>query len=91
MIPRVTSGPNGLSGDEALRLAAERAASTGTRNLPEFTDLPIPGDTANLREGPDLNDECLGLLPLIGVWRGALTAVSGVHHGIPKTQKPAAK
>jgi hypothetical protein len=70
MIPRVTSGPNGLSGDEALRLAAERAASTGTRNLPEFTDLPIPGDTANLREGPQLHPQCLALLPLVGVWRG---------------------
>jgi len=70
MIPRVTSGPNGLSGDEALRLAAERAASTGARNLPEFTDLPIPGDTANLREGPPLHPQCLALLPLVGVWRG---------------------
>jgi hypothetical protein len=70
MIPRVTSGPNGLSGDEALRLAAERAASTATRNLPDFTDLPIPGDTANLREGPQLHPQCLSLLPLVGVWRG---------------------
>ncbi len=70
MIRRVTSGPNGLSGDEALRLAAERAASTGSRNLPDFTDLPIPADTANLREGPQLHSQCLSLLPLVGVWRG---------------------
>ena len=30
----------------------------------------MPDDTANLREGPDLHEQCLGLLPLIGVWRG---------------------
>lgn len=58
------------SGDAALRAAAERAATTGGRNLPRFDDLPIPNDTANLREGPDLNDACLSLLPLVGVWRG---------------------
>ncbi|HZZ51731.1 MAG TPA: FABP family protein [Pseudonocardia sp.] len=32
--------------------------------------LPIPSDTANLREGPDLHPQCLSLLPLVGVWRG---------------------
>jgi len=41
------------------------------RNRPRFEDLPIPDDTANLREGPDLHPDCLGLLPLVGVWRGA--------------------
>jgi hypothetical protein len=32
--------------------------------------LPVPADTANLREGPDLHPACLALLPLVGVWRG---------------------
>lgn len=58
------------SGDAALRAAAERAENTRGRNLPQFDDMPIPGDTANLREGPSLDDACLALLPLIGVWRG---------------------
>jgi len=58
------------SGDEAIQAAEERAASTRDRNLPQFADLPIPADTANLREGPNLNDACLALLPLVGVWRG---------------------
>ncbi len=70
MIPGVTDGSHGSPGDETLRAAAERAQRTGTRNLPEFTDLPIPGDTANLREGPELHPRCLMLLPLVGVWRG---------------------
>lgn len=58
------------SGDEAVRVAAERAKATRHLNLPQFDDLPIPADTANLREGPNLHDQCLALLPLIGVWRG---------------------
>lgn len=58
------------SGDEAIKAAAERAETTRDRNLPVFEDLPIPNDTANLREGPNLHDSCLALLPLIGVWRG---------------------
>lgn len=58
------------SGDEAIRAAAERAKSTRDRNLPQFDDLPIPADTANLREGPDLHEQCAPLLPLVGVWRG---------------------
>lgn len=60
----------GSSGDEALRVAAQRAQHTGVRNMPDFTDLPIPPDTANLREGPELHPQCLMLLPLVGVWRG---------------------
>src|ERR1700742_4178353 len=32
--------------------------------------LRIPSDTANLREGANLNDALLALLPLVGVWRG---------------------
>lgn len=56
--------------DAAIEAAAERARLTAHRNLPQFDDLPIPADTANLREGPDLNPACLALLPLVGVWRG---------------------
>ncbi|GAA4002482.1 FABP family protein [Allokutzneria multivorans] len=58
------------SGDAAVRAAAERAEHTRDRNLPQFEDMPIAGDTANLRLGPNLHDACLDLLPLIGVWRG---------------------
>ncbi len=62
----------GISGDAdaAIQAAAERARHTRHRNLPRFEDLPIPADTANLREGPELNPACLSLLPLVGVWRG---------------------
>jgi hypothetical protein len=58
------------TGDAAVRAAAERARTTRHRNLPQFDDLPVPGDTANLREGPELHERCLSLLPLVGVWRG---------------------
>ncbi|WP_019818920.1 FABP family protein [Saccharomonospora saliphila] len=58
------------SGDDAIRAAAERAEVTGRRNIPQLDDLPIPTDTANLREGVEFNDACLALLPLVGVWRG---------------------
>lgn len=72
------------SGDQALRSAAERAQSTGIRNLPEFTDLPVAGDTANLREGPELHPNCLSLLPLVGVWRGegevVYPTIEGPYH-----------
>ncbi|MDQ5856589.1 MAG: FABP family protein [Actinomycetota bacterium] len=72
------------SGDQALRSAAERAQSTGGRNLPDFTDLPIAADTANLREGPELHPNCLALLPLIGVWRGGgevvYPTIEGPYH-----------
>lgn len=66
-----TSGTSGASGtDAAIAAAAERARNTAGRNLPQFDDLPVPPDTANLREGADLHEQCLALLPLIGVWRG---------------------
>ncbi|MQA07795.1 MAG: DUF1794 domain-containing protein [Pseudonocardiaceae bacterium] len=65
-----TAGPAQGSGDAAIAAAAERAAVTRGRNLPQFEDMPIAGDTANVREGANLNDACLALLPLIGVWRG---------------------
>lgn len=58
------------SGDDAVAAAAERARQTAARNIPVFDDLPLPSDTANLREGVDLDDALLALLPLIGVWRG---------------------
>ncbi|MGE2688398.1 FABP family protein [Mycolicibacterium pulveris] len=58
------------SGDDAVAAAAERAKLTASRNIPVFTDLPGPPDTANLREGADLDDALLALLPLVGVWRG---------------------
>ena len=60
----------GGSGDRAVAAAAERAKVTAARNIPVFTDLPAPADTANLREGADLNNALLALLPLVGVWRG---------------------
>lgn len=58
------------SGDRAVAAAAERAKVTAGRNIPSFDDLPLPADTANLREGANLNDALLALLPLVGVWRG---------------------
>ena len=60
----------GGSGDRAVAAAAERAKATAARNIPVFDDLPVPADTANLREGANLNDALLALLPLVGVWRG---------------------
>ncbi|WP_018330589.1 FABP family protein [Actinomycetospora chiangmaiensis] len=62
--------PEGLAGNEAIRAAEERAELTRGANRPQWTDLPIPDDTANLRQGPDLNDALLPILPLVGVWRG---------------------
>jgi hypothetical protein len=49
---------------------ANAAPDSSGRNRPRFDDLPVPDDTANLREGPDLHEQCLPLLPLVGVWRG---------------------
>ena len=54
-------------GDAALQAATERAAE---RDLPQFDDLPIGPDTANLRHGIELHPQCLPLSPLVGVWRG---------------------
>lgn len=56
--------------DDAVKAAAQRAKHTRWRNIPQLEGLAIPGDTANLREGPSLHDACLPLLPLVGVWRG---------------------
>jgi hypothetical protein len=49
---------------------AAAAPDAPRRNRPRWDDLPVPDDTANLREGPDLHPLCTGLLPLVGVWRG---------------------
>jgi THAP4-like, heme-binding beta-barrel domain len=62
--------PKPGSGDRAVAAAVERAKITAARNIPVFDDLPLPADTANLREGANLNDALLALLPLVGVWRG---------------------
>lgn len=62
--------PGLRSGDEAVAAAAERARETAARNIPVFGDLPLPADTANLRDGANLDDALLALLPLVGVWRG---------------------
>lgn len=57
------------SGDRAVAAAVERAKQTAGRNIPVFDDIPV-SDTANLRQGADLQDGLLALLPLVGVWRG---------------------
>ena len=64
------SEPGPSAGDRALAAAAERAERTRAANVPQLDGLPVPGDTANLRQGPDLNPALLSLLPLVGVWRG---------------------
>lgn len=69
-----------LNGNEAVNRAAQTAESTASRNISELPGLPIPEDTANLRQGPNLHDGLLALLPLVGVWRGegkADTVVDG--------------
>ncbi|AVL99653.1 FABP family protein [Gordonia iterans] len=58
------------SGNEAIADAEQRAEQTGGKNVPTVGELPLPVDTANLREGPDLHPGLLGLLPLVGVWEG---------------------
>lgn len=62
----------GLSGNDAVNLAAEQSKNTAHRNIPPLNlgKLPIPDDTANLRHGPNIHDGLLALLPLVGVWRG---------------------
>ena len=62
---------DGVEAGSTVPIAEHAAPDAPRRNRPRFDDLPIPDDTANLREGPDLHPLCTGLLPLIGVWRGA--------------------
>ena len=74
--------------DEQLstRISGPRNAApdSAQRNRPQWDDLPIADDTANLREGPDLHEQCLGLLPLVGVWRGTgevvYPTIEGPYH-----------
>jgi len=35
-----------------------------------MAELPIPADSADLREGPELHPALLPFLPLVGVWQG---------------------
>lgn len=66
--------PAGGDGPEELSTTISgpknAAPDSPQRNRPQWDDLPVPDDTANLRLGPDLDERCLGLLPLVGVWRG---------------------
>ncbi len=61
-----------LSGNDAVNLAAEQSKNTAHRNIPplDLGEIPLPDDTANLRQGPNIHDGLLALLPLVGVWRG---------------------
>ncbi len=59
-----------IAGNDAIAAAQARAANTADTNIPNLAGLPLPADTANLRQGPDLHPGLLGLLPLVGVWRG---------------------
>lgn len=66
------NNPTPLDGNEAVNLAAEQSKLTAHHNIPPIgiQNLPVADDTANLRQGPSLHDALLGLLPLVGVWRG---------------------
>lgn len=58
------------SGNEAIEKAEERAKVTAGKNISPLTGVPTEKETANLRFGPEIDDLLLGLLPLVGVWRG---------------------
>ncbi|MGB3698178.1 MAG: FABP family protein [Gordonia sp. (in: high G+C Gram-positive bacteria)] len=58
------------SGNEAISDAEKRAEQTAGKNLSPVGDIPVPADTANLREGADLHSGLLALLPMVGVWEG---------------------
>lgn len=76
--PSTSSTPDGAddqsvvrgSGNAAVNAATERSEQTAGRNITQFSELPVPSDTANLRFGPDLHPGLLALLPLVGVWEG---------------------
>lgn len=61
-----------LNGNDSVNQAAEAWKDAASRNIPPvgLDPTPIDDDTANLRQGPSLNDALLGLLPLVGVWQG---------------------
>lgn len=64
--------PQRLDGSAAVNDAAEAWKDAAGRNIAPVGvgELPIEADTANLRQGPSLNDALLALLPLVGVWQG---------------------
>ena len=72
-----TPAANTLNSNDAVNLAAEQSKNTAHRNIPGLglDEIPLPDDTANLRQGPNLHDGLLGLLPLVGVWQGTGQAV----------------
>ena len=82
--PSDPSAPADTDLSTTIQGPAHAAPDSPQRNRPRWEDLPVPDDTANLREGPDLNDACLGLLPLIGVWRGTgevvYPTIDGPYH-----------
>ena len=61
-----------VDGNEAVNRAAQEWKDAASRNIPALGlgQVPVPDDTANLRQGPSLHDGLLGLLPLVGVWQG---------------------
>lgn len=61
-----------VDGNEAVNRAAQEWKDAASRNIPPLGlgQVPVPDDTANLRQGPSLHDGLLGLLPLVGVWQG---------------------
>lgn len=46
------------------------SSDAADRDLPQFDDLPVGMDSANLGRGGELHPHCEPLAPLIGVWRG---------------------
>lgn len=68
--PNEPPAQTGLSGTQAVEQAEQQAAETAGRNIPSFPAGPLGEDTANLRQGPDLHEGLLALLPLVGVWEG---------------------
>ena len=61
-----------LNGSEAVNRAAEQWQDSAQRNIPEIGlgEVPVPADSANLRQRASLHDGLLALLPLVGVWQG---------------------
>lgn len=53
------------------------------QNLPDVSEYPFV-ETHDLRTGPDLHPTLLGLLPLVGVWRGrgqgGYPTIEGFHY-----------
>ena len=73
-----------LGGNEAISQAEARAEATRGLNLDTVPALPIEPDTANVRLGPEINEACLALLPLVGVWRGTGMFAGGMLSDAPQ-------